>query len=215
MSLTRNLIFAEMAVKHVERFLRGRASNKPEDIVHTVQQNLRARFGNDKDRMSDELSNGFALGMKMEEIYQNRVSLINDERDARRSAGNRLNAAAIIASGVGNCFEHAVLACHFLKGKGVPCYMVDTDEDTDHVFVVIGVATGLNGQTFQAPPNAAPPPPLSTGNSVVCDPWYHEWFGIQQSWPTKMNRILSTTNKRSGSLPSTIPLTLTDGALVT
>jgi hypothetical protein len=216
MSLLRNLLLAESAVKYAEQHLRGRASNKPEDIVHTLQRNLRQLYPEYPEMIKDTLGNGFQVDLRMQQIYGPRSAAINDARDLRRQTGNRLNSASIIHDGIGNCFEHSVLACHFLNGKGIQSYMVDTDDNTNHVFVVIGVGGGLDGQTLYAPPHVNPGLPLNTGDSVVCDPWYHEWFGIGQFWVTKMKRILLTTNKRQDRLlPPHIPLTFTHGAWVT
>jgi hypothetical protein len=215
-SLQINLAHAEAAVKYAEQFLRGRASNRPEDILHTLQQNLREDYDNDKEAVLWALADPNNVSNKSREIYMQRVSDINDAREKRRQQGKRLDSAAIIADGIGNCFEHAVLACKYLKDKGVPSYMVETDEDVNHVFVVIGVGNGLAGTTLKVSPNTPPGPPLSTGDGVVCDPWYHEWFGIQQWWPTKMHRILLTTWKyKNEPLPSQVPLTFTLGSAVT
>lgn len=214
MSLEYNLRLALMAVEYAGQHLRGRSSNRPEDLVHTLHERLRARWGGDRLTVKEFLQAPSTYN-EIDTIYQQRVPAINNAREERRESGKRLDAAAIIADGIGNCFEHAVLACHYLKNK-VPCYMVDTDEDTNHVFVVIGVQGGLHGQTIQAPPNADPGLPLSTAESVVCDPWYHEWFGIQRSWATKMHHIFTVTSKHeSHTLPSLIPLTFTDSAFVT
>lgn len=216
MSLLQNLVFAEMAVKFAEQHLRGGSSNRTEDIVHALQKRLRDNCF-DRDQVMDNLDNPYTY-RQMPEIYMQRVADINSARDERRKDGRRLHAASIIAGGIGNCFEHSVLACHFLRSKNVPSYMVDTDDETNHVFVVIGVQGGLNGQTIDVDVrlNANPGLPLSTNDSVVCDPWYHEWFGIRDSWGTKMHLILSTTSKReNNALPNVIPLTFTDGTLVT
>jgi hypothetical protein len=217
MSLLQNLLRAETAVKYVEQHLRGKASNKPEDIFHTLQRNLIADYGEtDPEGVGEILGMPVVVRTKCHEIHLSRITEINNKRDARREVGERLNAGAIIRDGLGNCFEHAVLACHYLNGIGVSSYMVTADDSTNHVFVVIGVAGGLDGTTVNVAPNAAPGAPLGTGTSVVCDPWYHEWFAIQQDWAHKMNRILSTTNKRNPPvLPAQIPLTLTSSIHVT
>jgi hypothetical protein len=216
MTLLRNLIHAEAAVTFAESRLRGKASNRPEDIVHTLQQNLREDYDGDAEHVLLDLGSKITIGMKSIEIYQKRWTAIKDKREQRNAVGQRLDAAAIIQGGIGNCFEHSVLACHYLNGIGVPSYMVTTDENTNHVFVVIGVQGGLDGETVEAPPNQNPGAPLAAAFSVVCDPWYHEWFGIQADWSRKMKRILLTTNKRTnGQLPDMVPFTFTAGTHIT
>ena len=215
MSLLSNLNYAEQAVKYAEQHLRGRASNKPEDIVHTLQQNLRHISDGDDDYVMDSLRSSLNVTLKYQEVYQARFGDISSNRQARHDAGEQLSSAAIIRDGVGNCFEHAVLACHYLNTKGVRSYIATADQETNHVFVVIGAAGGLDGRKITVRPDATPGPPLGTGTTVVCDPWYHEWFAIQQHWARKMHRILATTNKRSGGLPATVPLDLMASTHVT
>ncbi|WP_137180382.1 hypothetical protein [Roseomonas sp. AR75] len=223
MSLHLNLMHAEAAVAFAEKHLRGRASNKPEDIIHTHQENLR-RFATgisankeiQQEIVLDSLANSFNVRMGCQQLHGERAGAISSARDARKLAGERLNAAAIIRDGIGNCFEHAVLACHHLNGKGVASYMVDTDDETNHCFVLIGLGGGLDGTTVQAAPNALPGAPFNAAFAVVCDPWYHEWFAVGSFWATKMHRILMTTNKRAtGLLPAQVPFTFTASNHVT
>src|SRR5262245_2288552 len=113
MSLMRNLMFAEAAVKYAEKFLRGRASNKPEDIIHTLQENLR-KPGVNPEYAKAVLSNPYDVDRKRAEIYMNRAADIDNARRERIHYGVRYVAKEIKNDGIGNCFEHAVLACHFL-----------------------------------------------------------------------------------------------------
>lgn len=117
MSLIRNLMFAEQAVKFAELHLRGRSSNKPEDILHTLQDDIRRQF-RDPQVVTEVLENTTKVTMtlKMEEIRQKRVSDINDAREARRDSGHRLHVESILKDGIGNCFEHSVLACNAQQG---------------------------------------------------------------------------------------------------
>ena len=214
MSLLRNLNYAEQAVKYVEQHLRGKASNKPEDIVHTLQQNLRGQ-GYDHGRILDTLNAPAEAGERMDAILQTRRAAINDARTDRRWADTRLSHSAIITDGIGNCFEHSVLACHYLNTKHIASYIAETDDDTNHVFVVIGAADDLDEETIIVQPAVTPGPPSATATTVVCDPWYHEWFGIQQHWTLKMRRILMTTNRRAAGLRANVPLTFTASNHVT
>jgi hypothetical protein len=206
-------------VKFAEKYLRGRASNKPEDIVHTLQQNLRGMYAGKpgaEERILIDLENKENVALKGAEIHGDRLGAILEARRARETAGQRYDTAAIIGAGIGNCFEHAVLACRYLNGIGIPSYIAETDDETNHVFVLLGLPSGLGGQTLSLAAHRTPGPPVGGAFSVVCDPWYHEWFGVQQDWSVKMHRILLTTNKRAGGqLPSRIPFTLTNGNRVT
>jgi hypothetical protein len=216
MTLLSNLIVAEQAAKYANDLLRGRSSNRPEDIAHTMLENLNNRFANmdpegRRERMTHELT-AFNIGMRTQEIHMQRWPAIRDAREARNNQGNRLSSAAIIADGICNCFEHAVLAAHYLNGRNVASYLVDTDDNTNHCFVVIGAPGGLGGQTINVTQFA--PGVLNGGFTVVCDPWYHEWIGVQQEWGRKMWHIFGQTTKNP-PMPNPVPLTFTNGALVT
>ena len=211
MTLLANLIAAEQAVKFANDQLQGRSSNRPEDLVHTMLQNLREQ-GYDRPSIQDQLASSVNVSSKTKTIWSERVTEINDKRESRSDKGLRLNAAAIAADNVGNCFEHCVLACHYLNRRGVASYMADTDANTNHVFVLIGLPGGLDGHTVNVTPNAFGP--AAGAFTVVCDPWYHEWFGVQQDWGRKMRRIFAATTKYPPA-PNPIPLKLTSGAHVT
>lgn len=233
MSICRNLIFAEAAVKFAEQHLRGRASNRPEDIIHTLQEQTRdfsVFFPETFTRLFggvDENGQVYAgdspqdIANGIDAIRTERVKKIESHRDTRLNKGTSFDAAAIIKSGIGNCKENAVLACHYLKKQGIPSYILRTGmgDRADHVFVIIGMPNGLDGHKINVPTSASPSPPLNNGSSVVCDPWYHEWFAVQQYWSTKMHQIFLRTFKpgpnESVKLPSSIKLTLTDSTHVT
>ncbi|MGH7153210.1 MAG: hypothetical protein ACREF3_04715, partial [Acetobacteraceae bacterium] len=177
--------------------------------------NLRQKFGNAtwaKDAMAEEMSNAPSLRMKTALIYEERWAAIRDARENRNTQGRRLSAAAIMADNIGNCFEHSVLACHYLNRRGIASYMADTDDNTNHCFVLIGAPAGLDGQTVNV--TAAAPGAIAGAFTVVCDPWYHEWFSVQQDWGRKMWHIFGVTTK-DPPMPDPVPLTLTSGAHVT
>jgi hypothetical protein len=211
-----NLIAAEQAVKYANDRLRGRSSNRSEDLAHTLQADLNTKYAGKlgaRERVLTTLDNPGNVSRQTQEIYQERFGAIRDARRSREDQGNRLNAAAISADKIGNCFEHAVLACHYLNYANVRSYLVETDENTDHAFVVIGAPGGLAGQIIEVRKNA--PGALNGGGlAVVCDPWYHEWFSVQQDWGRKMWLIFSKTIKQP-PVPDRVPLTFTDGGQVT
>ena len=223
MSLVQNLFYAETAVKYVESHLRGQASNKSEDVAHLLQRYTQDKWAQiqqldsneQKEESISELNDSSYVQRETRVLYAGLDNRIDDAREARRKAGDRLNSHAIKQHGIGKCFEHAVLACHYLNLRRVPSYYLETDSSTNHVFVVIGAAENLDGTSIRVPSKAPPGEPLGTGDSVVCDPWYHEWFGIQQYWGTKMYRILSTTNALGGQLPEEISLTFNASTHVT
>jgi hypothetical protein len=90
----------------------------------------------------------------------------------RNARGQRLSAPDIWHDNIGNCFEHAVLACHYLKQGGIASYIADTDDNTDHTFVLIDSPGGLDGQTVNVTQFA--PGAIAGAFTVVCDRWYHE-----------------------------------------
>ena len=141
---------------------------------------------------------------------------ISSARANRRRQNQRLNAAAIIAGNVGNCFEHSVLACHYLKNQwNIASYMAETEDwNIDHCFVLIGAPNGLDGQTINVTQQA--PGAIAGAFTVVCDPWYHEWFAVQQDWGRKMWHIFSATKEDKGkATPNGLMLKLTSSSHVT
>lgn len=203
-----NLIAAERAVKFANDKLQGRAANRPEDLIHTLQRTLRAEFGNSADatdRLTEEMSNPYGVKLRTDLIYQQRTSAIGTARARRYTQGRHLSAPDIWKDNIGNCFEHAVLACHYLKQSGIPSYIAETDDNTDHVFVLIGSPPGLDGQTVNVTSGA--PGVISAPFAVVCDPWYHEWFSVQQDWGRKMWQIFERTTKNPPH-PNPVPLKL-------
>jgi hypothetical protein len=219
MTLQTNLIAAEMAVKYAHDNLRGRSSNRSEDLVHTHQHNLRKQFGNNpwaRDALRDEMSNRQELLRNSELISRGRVSAMEDARKTREAQGKRLNAYAIIKDRIGNCFEHSVLACKYLNVRypGITSYIAETDDNTDHVFVLIDVtARGVDGRTVYV--SRRSPSVLLGANAVVCDPWYHEWFGVEQDWSRKMWRTIFNVTTRYPPHPNPVPLKLISSAHVT
>src|SRR3954454_19054427 len=102
-----NLVYAEEAVKYAESILRGRASNRPEDIVHSLQSglknNLFTQFINKlpKDRYTGKSAKLDAFLERSADSYHKSVI------DAGRRQG--MSAEAIKQRAVGNCHENAIL----------------------------------------------------------------------------------------------------------
>jgi hypothetical protein len=222
MSLLQNLILAEQAVKYANDQLLGRSSNRSEDMVRTVVENLHESYKRlDQEDMKVLMRlelNGGGFAEKRQLLFQERYPQIEAARESRKEAGNRLNSAAIIKDNVGNWFEHSVLACSYLNsghrrvsGQPIASYLVDTDPWTNHTFVLVGAPPGLAGRTIKVTKHEFGA--INTGETVVCDPWWHEWFGVQQDW-YKMWRIFASTKKQK-TMTETVPLTFTDGAQVT
>jgi hypothetical protein len=127
------------------------------------------------------------------QIHSQCLGAIDQARKVRDNSGRKFSAPDIWKASIGNCFEHAVLACHYLKQSGIPSYIAETDDNTDHAFVLIDSPGGLDGRTVHVTRNA--PGPIAGPFTVVCDPWYHEWFPVQQDWGRKMWRIFEATTR--------------------
>jgi predicted RNA-binding Zn ribbon-like protein len=207
---------AEQAVKYANDLLRGRSCNRSEDLAHIMLEIMNRKFV----RLGDlepreavlETLNPITIDLEIQRIYSSRQNAIEEARQRRKDRGDRLNSAAIIRDKIGNCFEHAVLACHYINSKNIPNYLVETDDSTNHCFVVVGAPGGLGGQTTTVTKTAAGV--LASAFTVVCDPWYHEWFSVQQDWGHKMWHIFDQTTKTPPTWVN-VPLTFTDGGLVT
>src|ERR1700761_1084980 len=160
MSLVRNLILAEQAARYANDKLLGRSSNRSEDMVRTVVKDVHSVY----DYMDKADLDALVIGeIKPGEFYRQqqlvfleRSSQIENARDRRDTGGDSLHSAAIIHDNIGNCFEHSALACSYLNdgsrrvsGQPIASYIVDTDQWTNHSFVLIGAPPGLAGETIK------------------------------------------------------------------
>jgi hypothetical protein len=191
-----NLLFAEEAVKHVETYLRDKAANKPEDVIHHLQKHHPKSF---KTLMTIGQTTGdFYTGKS--NIVDTKLAavgnLFQNSLNTVRSSTNTFDPEQVKANGRGNCHEHAILAADYLKKKGIASnvYYVCTSgpsEWLDHVWVVIDIAPALaDGEhviTLDEPPAAF------GADAVVCDAWFGEWFVVQTDWARKMRSILNVT----------------------
>ena len=227
MTLLANLIKAEQAVKYANDKLLGRSSNRSEDNMHAVQKNLMTSIEGRQMRLNGQVDRKDSIEELQERLgdikyterlvtvmHTNKWDVVKTSRARREEIGRSLDAAEIIRDKIGNCQEHAILACHYLNNKGVSSYMVTTEDDINHVFVIIGGPDNLDGKIVSV---TRDDPAAIFGNfTVVCDPWYHEWFSVQQEWRQKMWGILNKTKKEwVVELPSSLQLTLTSSNHIT
>jgi hypothetical protein len=212
-NVQQNLMWAEEAVDYVGKHLRGRACNRPEDILHTMCQAWGTSTVVDLMRDRPDVYNR-AFGEWTMHVWQ-------QIQACRRTYGRMLpDANVIIQNRLGNCHEHAVLACDYLAKKGIPSsiYFVTTDdpEYLDHVWVMLGLPDdfvpplpGVFGNTERVPLDETPA--VFGPSAVVCDPWYHEWFSTQRDWARKMRSILRvTTHQKADPLPDEASFTFVD-----
>lgn len=207
MSLHRTLLLAEEAAKYANDIFWGRSSNRPEDIAHSHMDKLNRRLAGENpqyvtEERAREAQPGVAETARLA-LWNQRVSKIKARRDDRKDAGQAYNTAAIIQDKFGNCLEHSVLACAYLRRLQVPSYIATTDFDTNHVFVVIDGLAGLDGRMVKVTKDDTAQ--LGTATTVICDPWWHDWYALTD-WSRKMWPVFQKTKKTPGTVPS--PLTL-------
>ena len=178
--LQTNLIYAEAAVKYADEILRGRSSNRPDDLVFGLQKQLGSKAVADMAK-NDKL------------LFQ--TTMENADKDTKQkivewevAARSRYDVKALLVHRVGNCWGHSLLAAYYLQSKRIPSFIAETQgEEVDHVFVLIGLEPSKKSLEIRVPTKTVPTdfPP----EAVVCDPWYHEWFSVQSEWPRKMGSI--------------------------
>ena len=88
----------------------------------------------------------------------------------------------------GRCGESAVLAFEYLQHKGERGMAIMSFIDYNHAFIVLGLQfkPALVSHSF-----ISEGPPIAWGkNTVVCDPWYNEWFLCDIDWMRKIRQIV-------------------------
>lgn len=176
------LIFAEMAVKHVENAVPYGAPNRAEDISHV--------------RAASDTTIWPALAPRDQSMM---VARLNQAEVTRLMNGTietseqRMAELATLSKrwGVATCIGMSAVAFDYLKQKKAKArgLAVFGLQGCDHVLVVLG----LN----DTPPAVEPvrgilPPASWPAWAVVCDPWYHEWFSVRD-WARKFPHIINYT----------------------
>ena len=192
-----NLMYAEEAVKYVETHLRGKAANKPDDVIHYLQEFEPGEFNKLLNKAKKDQDFYTGKSQKLESAIVSIGADFQDQLNAQRATTNTFNPNQVIQNGFGNCHEHSILAADYLRQKNIKSnvyYLTvggTANEWLDHVWVVIDITPALpNGKytiTLDDVPAAFGP------DAVVCDAWFGEWFVAQHDWARKMRSILNVT----------------------
>jgi hypothetical protein len=201
-----NLKLAEAAVAYADGLLNGKSCNRPEDLQRLVQ---RAVGSDAKERQIYQ--DASALKKLTRKIDQERDTAVQDSRGGLNmiaklyeiDSGN-LSALAnhVRSTGVGNCREHCILVCDWLKtakGYADPLAIVTSPRESsiDHVWVMMGFSPAI--KSGPVPVN------LKDGTDfgpdcVVADAWYHEWFSTADTF-YKFRQILKYCVPKDEPLP--------------
>jgi hypothetical protein len=175
---TKNLIYAEAAVKYVKEKLFLRSGNRPIDEVH-----------------------GRALSGKLRDIDVRQRLISKQKKDVAKKQPLGLSAGAATlwradqaeAFGMGNCDAQADDAfkylLHHTDAKEVSLLAVGDN----HALIVIGASPSeLESAKSARSTFRLDEAPKLPEQAVFCDPWDHEWFPASE-WPNKIKPILRQT----------------------
>jgi hypothetical protein len=181
---TKNLFYAEAAVKYVEEKFPLGSTNRPIDEVHG--RALSSKLGD-----SD---------VRQRLIHQFREVTDNPPSELSKGAALLWEADHHEAHGMGNCGEQTAVAfkylLHHTDAKEVSVLSVGDD----HVLLAIGASPSelKKAQSRRGTFRLDEPPQLPE-QTVFCDPWYHEWFPASE-WPNKIKSILRETQVADPSM---------------
>jgi hypothetical protein len=179
--LNKNLVIAEAAVAYVDSKMTLGASNKPIDLAHARMryekldffQKLRRRFRPELTRQTVNKHRGpEVLKLKIPGL----LSHVLADGDRAEKAG------------VGNCGEQAHLAFKYLYNRRDTDLFAVVSFGPDHALIVMGVPPEKLRGVF----SVKGVPPGWPKDAVICDPWYHEWFTMDD-WSRKVSQILKAT----------------------
>ena len=98
---------------------------------------------------------------------------------------------------VGNCAEQTSMAFIYLLDKyGASCNglaMVET-KTYDHVFLVVGLPIARRAAATYINARITTPPDDWDMNAVICDPWYHEWYEVNEFKAKMRQTLLKSAN---------------------
>jgi len=183
MPFNQRLALAEMAVNYTQQTMTYGASNKNIDMVHNITRRTIPPC------TVPEFRNW------REQFYPGYVQFAVDPRSNVPLC--YLHADGAELSGMGNCGEQAALAFDYITrqkaetGVALYClYPYDATVDFGHTFVVLGlprepVRQAIYSETYY---------PAGWETAVLCDPWAEDWFEVRGNWPTRIRRILETTD---------------------
>jgi hypothetical protein len=201
-----NLKLAEAAVAYADGLLNGKSCNRPEDLQRQVQQAV----GSDQ-KARQVYQDPSALAKLTKKIDQAQDTVVQQSRTGLNqiatlyyidSSNLRSLADHVRSTGVGNCKEHCILACDWLKtvkGYADPLAIVTSPRDSiiDHVWVMMGFSPSI--KSGPVPVN------LKDGTDfgpdcVMADPWYHEWFSTADTF-YKFRQVLKYCVPKGELLP--------------
>jgi hypothetical protein len=177
-----NVMYAERAIDYVKNTVRMRADNRPEGVNRSAPQPGQVQAIRDEAR----------------KLYQQQ-GLEGGIWEAQ------VRAQVASQRGYGNCTEQSAIAFDYLRERGHRELAWIGCPSHNHMFVMLGMQTpipplcrGRGGLFLQV----GEPPPIAWGyDTVVCDPWYHEWFRVFPDWNRKIPYILGAAIGRRPALP--------------
>ncbi len=202
------MMAAEAATEWANSALRGRATNRAEDIAHGAQQVLK--------NSSLVLANATtkAEASQQQLLFQQASDIAQADHErwldgARGPNGDGTHCTAdILKAHIGNCMEHTILVCEYVRDKypGVTAHFIGVRDPSNHAFAIIGADAGLPTGTGAFALTTDDPPVALGAFAVVADAWWHEIFPARSGvWSQKLGHILRQTLVVPGTpLPTTI-----------
>jgi hypothetical protein len=202
----RNLMAAEAGMEWANSILRGRTTNRAEDLAHGAQQVLK----NSSLTLKDETTKKGKQEAQL--LFQKAVEVAKVKHDEwlenARDANGNWNVTEILNSRMGNCREHSLLVGHHIRTNytGVTAHFLGIPPPWDHAFVIVGapatLPTGIGAVTLTFPD----PPPILGADAFVADAWWHELFPAKPGpWGQKLGHILlQTCHDKSLALPDSL-----------
>lgn len=181
-----NLVIAERTVNYVAQKMTLGASNKPEDLAHATMKRD-AAFAQ-KGRLARTFSSKPAPDLVRGSVSAQRQNL-PQEAGMSRNENILARAVYVEGTGIGNCGEQSAVGYRYLKeltSYNDTFCLVNIGKN--HSFLLLGVS-GQDAHGLHAISQA----PNWPQSAVVCDPWYHEWFRVDQDWTRKIRSILGQT----------------------
>ncbi|MCW8061196.1 hypothetical protein [Agrobacterium tumefaciens] len=175
---TKNLIYAEAAVKHVEEKLFLGSTNRPIDALHG---------GTFSDKLGNSEVRGNLLGKFKADVAKNQPLGLSAD------AAVLWQADQAEAFGMGNCGEQATVAfkylLHHTDAKEASILAVG---DNHHLLVIGASRSELQSAQSRRGAFRLDEAPQLPEQTVFCDPWYHEWFPASE-WPNRIRSVLRET----------------------
>lgn len=185
-SLTKNLVYAEAAVKYVEAKLFLGSTNRSLDEEH-----------------GRSLPGELADSAIREDLLCRLRNNVGQSQPLGMSAGVAAlwTADKFEEAGIGNCGEQARVAFKYLLHHTDAKEVSTLNVGDNHQLVVIGASRSeLENAASRHSTYSLVIPPSLPEETVFCDPWYHEWFPVSE-WPNKIKSILRATQVANENTP--------------